>query len=190
MTKDLIQSHFQFNPWKHHLGWIIECVNHIKNYPEDLTFRNELLEQINSINSNYVDIYTGHKNPEQLIQAIFSELDKLKVRDRNEFRSWIGDQGFKLITLSDNSVWVLREGNEDELYIHIHPARNSPNTKRIHGNSWKTAIIIKMFNPSLTNLNITTINDFRAKHLNLSPIKSLHHNHRLNNAMKLLTVSK
>ena len=186
MNTDSIPPPFRFNPWKHHLYWVLECLNHVINNPGDLKLRNEIIENVNSINSNHLDIYTGLLTAEQLIKGIYDELKKMEIKDKSEFLSWIGEWGFKLVTLSDGSGWVLREGADDELYIHIHPARNSPNIIRIHGNSWKTVVVTKIFYPHLVDMDILVINEVRVKHLNLSPIKNINDSQRLLKAMKLL----
>jgi len=177
---------FRFNPWKHHLHWVQDCLHHVINNPGDLKTRDGIIENISSINSNYVDIYIGHLTTEQLIKGISEELKKLEIRDRNGFLSWIGEWGFKLATLSDRSVWVLREGADEGLYIHIHPARNSPNIIRIHGNLWKTAVATQIFCPHLVDMDNVSLNEVRVKHLNLSQIKNLYDSQRLLKAMKLL----
>lgn len=181
---------FRFNPWKHHLHWVQDCLHRFAHNPGDLKLRNGIIENIGSINSNYVDIYIGHLTAEQLIKGICDELKRLEIRDKTEFSTWIGDWGFKLVTLSDGSAWVLREGADDELYIHVHPARNAPNIIRIHGNSWKTAVVTKIFYPHLIDMDNVAINEVRVKHLNLSPIKNLNDSQRLQKAMKLLETAK
>lgn len=177
---------FRFNPWKHHLHWVVECLNHVINNPGDLKMRDGIIGNLSSINSNYVDIYTGHLTAEQLIKGVCDELEKLKIRGKNEFLSWMGEWGFKLVTFSDGSVWVLRKGADEEFYIHIHPARNAPNIIRIHGNSWKTAVVTKIFYPHVADTDNVALNEVRVKHLNLSPIKNLCNSQRLLKAMKLL----
>jgi len=55
-----------------------------------------------------------------------------------------------------------------------------------HGNSWKTAVVMKIFYPHLDDMDNLAINEVRVKHLNLSPIKNLYDSQRLLKAMKLL----
>jgi hypothetical protein len=183
-------SPFRFNTWKHHLQWVLDHLVCVLNNPDDLTGREDFIENIKSINSNYVDIYTGQLLPGQIIRGIDDELQKLEITCRNQFSSWISQSEFQFVTLSDSSAWVLREGMEDELYIHVHPARNSPNVIRIHGNSWKTVIITKLFYPNLTVLDKFVINQVRKKLLNLSPIKEIYNCQRLLKAMQLLSITK
>jgi hypothetical protein len=83
-------------------------------------------------------------------------------------------------------VWILREGADDECYIHIHPARNAFNMTRIHGNSWKTAVIARMFNPNFTLNDLSFINEVRVTHLKLSPVKNMNTCQRLLKAIELV----
>jgi transcription elongation factor GreA-like protein len=156
--------------------------------PENIQLRDELIENISSINSNYIDVYTGSLSPEQLIRGIQSELKKLGINDKSKFSAWISQDGFKSVNLPDSSVWILREGVNDETYIHIHPARNAINMTRIHGNSWKTAIIARVNNPHFTESDLSTINEVRVKKLNLSPVKNLTTCQRLLKAIRLVRI--
>jgi len=170
---------FRFNPWKHHLSWVLYQIQNFKNNIGDQNTRVDLIEIIKTINSNYVDIYIGRLSPEQIIQAIQGELKDLQVFKRLDFSIWINKNEFQFVTIHDGSVWVLREGLEKDRYIHVHPARNSPNQIRIHGNSWKTAVITKIYYPSINIFNLQTINEMRKIQLALSPIKNLNKNQRL-----------
>lgn len=176
---------FRFNPWKHHLHWVIDCLHQLTSNTGDLKLRDEIFGNINSINSNHVDIYTGRLSTKQFIKGICDEFKKMGIEGESGFSSWIGKCGFKLVTLSDSSVWVLRKGADDELYIHIHPARNSPNVIRIHGNSWKTVVVLRIYYPNLDDVNLLVINEVRVKHLKLSPIKNIHDSQRLLKAINL-----
>ena len=190
MNSVSIPSPFRFNPWKHHLHWVQDDLDRVASNPGDLKLRDGMIKHVNSINSNYVDIYTGHLTARQLINGISDELKRLEIRRKIEFLSWMGEWGFKLVTLSDGSVWVLREGADEEHYIHIHPARNSPNVIRVHGNSWKTAVVMKIFYPHFSDKDNVAINEVRVKHLDLSPIKNFSDSQRLQKAMRLLDASK
>jgi hypothetical protein len=165
---------------------VLECLHYVIENPGDFKLRDWIIGNISSINSNYIDIYTGNLTVEQLIKDICGEFEKLGISDKSEFSSWIGEWGFKLVTLSDRSAWVLREGADEELYVHIHPARNSTNIIRIHGNSWKTAVVTKIFYPHLADIDNAALNEVRVKQLNLSPIKNIYDSQRLLKAMKLL----
>jgi len=179
---------FRFNPWKHHLRWVEIHLQQCIGNPENSGLRNEIFENINSINSNYIDIYTGEFTPDQLIQRMQEELKKFEIHDKGKFTIWISQYGYRSVTLSDGSVWILREGVDDETYIHIHPARNAVNMTRIHGNSWKTAIVARLYYPRVTENDLSMINEVRVKQLNLSPVKNIHACQRLLKAIRLVRI--
>jgi hypothetical protein len=164
---------FRFNAWKHHLLWVSEQLTKVINNPDNIKLRDETIDCIKTINSNHVDVYTGQLLPQQIIQSLDNEMKRLLITGRNEFAHWLNHKEFQLITLQDKSVWVLRDGFQDELYVHIHPARDSFNALRIHGNTWKTVLVIKMFNPKMDDINLSLINEIRVKCLELSPVKNL-----------------
>ena len=176
---------YRFNPWKHHRQWVCQQIEEVQK-----TNNNKLLEDvlnyIKTINSNHVDVYTGQFLPYEIIQNVTLELDKLKITNKQQFTDWLGKASYRLISLSDASVWVVREGKEDERYIHFHPARNFPNAMRIHGNSWKTVIALKLLYPLRSNFSLSDVNEIRKKYLNLSPIKGLDGSMRLQSAFELL----
>ncbi|HEY4785339.1 MAG TPA: hypothetical protein VIH57_04795 [Bacteroidales bacterium] len=156
----------------------------MKTGEKDLT--EEIIYNIRAINSNHVDIYTGNMPPEMIIANMSGKLLDLGISDKPEFVNWLMPQGFQLLTLDDSSVWVIREGVEDEWYIHFHPARNSVNAIRIQGNSWKTAITAKLSGYSASELSLQVINDIRKNTLEISPVKDLRKSHGLRKAFELL----
>jgi hypothetical protein len=177
---------YRFNPWKHHLFWVCQQIEEVRQAGASAS-REWVLDCINAINSNQVDIYTGLFTPAEIVAKINDNLIELDVTKRTNLISWLGKKSFQLVSLSDSSIWVIREGNEETQYIHFHPARNSPNAVRIHGNSWKTALTINLLFPGETNLPLAVINDIRKKYLNLSPIKDLEGSLRLQSALNLLS---
>lgn len=176
---------FRFNPWKHHLQWVCRQLENAGNM-RDANQQEALLGYIKTINSNHVDIYTGRYTPDEIVEHVGLELKRLTPVDKHGFTQWLGKASYRLIRLPDNSVWVIRLGNADKRYIHFHPARNSPNAVRIHGNSWKTAIALKLLIPMRSDFSLTDINVIRKNSLNLSPIKDLEGSMRLQGALELL----
>jgi hypothetical protein len=93
--------------------------------------------------------------------------------DRKAYRDWWADEEeYAVVVLEDDSRWVLRLGDEQGRYIHLHPARWSPATVRVRANVLKTAFLV------LAHVRIfggdprdrTVINSVRQKHLRLSPL--------------------
>lgn len=176
---------YRFNPWKHHLHWVSHQIEEIRKTGE-VGKHNIMIDSIKAINSNQVDVYTGPFTPLELIAKINDILIKQGIIERHQLIVWLDKKGYQLISLSDSSNWVIREGKEETQYIHFHPARNSPNAVRIHGNSWKTALIINLLYSDKEDLSLTEINNIRRKYLNLSPIKDLEGSLRLQSALDLL----
>ncbi|HNW49498.1 MAG TPA: hypothetical protein PKH79_00365 [Prolixibacteraceae bacterium] len=179
---------FRFNPWKHHLQWIVDLLCHVLNTPDHPGLKENFIRNIRSINSNYVDIYAGNLTSGEIITEISCELKRLGVTDKTDFGTLLSSQDFLLVSLSDGSRWVLREGLEDAFYVHIHPARNGPLVARIHGNSWKTVVVCKLFYPQLSGLDQLVVNRLRSEVLELSPIKDVHTCVRLRKASELLMI--
>ncbi|MCF8357858.1 MAG: hydantoinase B/oxoprolinase family protein [Prolixibacteraceae bacterium] len=161
------QSCIRFNPWKHHLNRVREKLQNAINYQSG----NEVIENIRSVNSNYVDVYTGKFEPEEIISHIKTKLDEMKVSSQEQFVAWLGKHEYRKITLSDGSGWVLREGNEPGYGIHIHPARTGPHLLRMQGNWWKTAVAIRLFYPEETDPVPELVNRVRKELLNISPVR-------------------
>lgn len=170
---------YRFNPWKHHKQWVCQQLVNLKD-------KEQILDNVCCINSNQVDIYTGLFSPEEITANIDFELKRNKAFQKADFTSWLHQEEFRLISLKDNSVWVIREGLEDDRYIHFHPARNSPNCIRLHGNSWKTAVVIKLLYPNLSDLSLQLINEIRQSNLGLSPVKGLKGSSRIYKTLEIL----
>jgi hypothetical protein len=181
-----IPEPYRFNPWKHHLGWVVYCLERLKMLPCDEILQLELIANVREINANYVDVYTGTYSIEELILQIGSQLANLAITDQKSYVAWLGDASFRILTLDDGSEWILREGIEPARYIHFHPSRNAPAITRLHGNAWKTALVMKILNVGKGAYSRHTINDIRIKYLGLSPLKSSGINSRLTPAFRLL----
>jgi hypothetical protein len=179
---------FRFNPLKHHLSWVLNHIQYLIYNSGDENTKVKFIEIVKSINNNYVDIYTGYFSPEQIIQEIREKLKTLQVLKKKDFSLWIKNKEFQLVNIPDGSAWVLRESKEKNRFIHVHPSRNSHYTVRVHGNSWKTAVVAKTYHLSINNINLQNINELRKKYLALSPIKNLNMNQRLINTLKLLEI--
>jgi hypothetical protein len=176
---------FRFNPSKHHLNWICEEIYQSIKTPGNSNIRDEFLHNIQSMNSNQIDIYTGSLLPLEIIEEIKHKTEHTALQTKLNFKLWLNKQEFKLVEIKDTSVWVLREGHNDNNYIHIHPARTKPHSIRIHGNSLKTAIlhILLYQNKPLTLMDINYI---RSTYLDLSPVKNLETCERIRNTISFL----
>jgi len=123
-----------------------------------------------------MDFYTGNLAPVEIAEEIEKVLKQSDTYSKQKFLSWIySNNGFQTLKLSDNSVWVLMEGNIPERYIHIHPGRHSPKTVRLRAGTLKSAIAVVVwagiYGKPATNLKV--VNEARKALLNESPVKHI-----------------
>lgn len=187
MTSVVLSHRVRFNPWKHHMLWVKSQIEEfLRNNPASFTANEALINEIKAVNNNQVDIYTGSILPEDLTKTIDNELCQNNIVSREDFQIWMKVPEYRIFTLEDGSKWVLRLGIENDQYIHIHPARNSPHVVRVHGSSWKAALVTKILGLDPENINLNRYNEIRENYLSLSPVKSLINNTRLWKTMHLL----
>jgi len=75
--------------------------------------------------------------------------------------------------LEDESEWVLRKSNEDERYIHLHPARTGHLSMRFKGSTLKTVWMLKSSFPGPQQTpSLEKVNRVRIQ-IGLSPVKKL-----------------
>jgi hypothetical protein len=114
-----------FNCWKHHSEFIKKQIGAArkKRISEEKLHKILLI-----IGTSQMDIYIGSLTPRKIASDIISKLKLLKALTYEDYREWLSEKGkeYKLIKISDNSVWALRLGNDSKKYVHIHPARYSP----------------------------------------------------------------
>ncbi|MBB3187514.1 hypothetical protein [Microbacter margulisiae] len=177
---------FRFNPWKHHLHWVEDILQGLLYNSSGMPDMQDAVDHIRAINNNYVDVYTGSLTFTQLLDEVNAIIKHAGIESSADFLSWLDGKEFRVVTLSDKSAWVLREGAEEEFYLHLHPARSAPHIIRLHGNSWKTAIVARLFYPHQEEIELGMINELRKNKLNLSPIKNMEHSQRLREALRLL----
>ena len=163
-----------FNCWKHHSGFIRNQTNVIsqKNFSDA-----EIKKLMLVIGNSQMDIYLGKLSPEAIGKEILQRLKKSEHYSRRKFKEWIyrNNKDYKLLKISDKSVWTLRLGIQSKQYIHIHPGRYSPNTTRVKATTLKTAIafMIKQDYNSGNKPDLKVINDLRENLFGLPPLKSV-----------------
>lgn len=163
-----------FNCWKHHVGFIKNRIDVIRRKNiSDQTLNKMLL----IIGNSQMDIYLGNLQPKYVAREIIDKLNSIGVISSENYKSWLSGIGndFKLLKISDDSVWTLRLGNQPERYIHIHPGRQSKHTVRVKALTLKTAIavMIKLRKREVTSFDLAAINNIRKNFLGISPLKKL-----------------
>lgn len=122
-----------------------------------------------------MDLYFGNYAPIEISEQIINHLKKKKIFLTEQYKNWLKENSnnYQLINLFDKSVWTLRLGEDAERYVHIHPGRYSPNTRRVKALTLKTAIFTlsceKFGEPKLSGKEL--INEVREKYLNKPPLK-------------------
>jgi len=177
-----------FNCWKHHAGFIKK---QIKLYSGEKISVNELKKTLLVIGEAQMDLYAGKFSPQKICNELVSKLKSTGVFGFKEYKKWIFEQGkeYKLIEISDSSVWTLRLGNQEEKYVHIHPGRYSPFTIRVKALTLKTAIAVLVINNGKNFLLMDTekINEVRMEILNLPPIKKVTSNSAVLRVINILS---
>lgn len=163
--QDLMPVPFRYNALKHHLSvqrlWIAAQQNTIPAH-------DDLLE----LGTSVMDVYDGAFSPETIAAEISEQLLAAGHFDRAAFMLWIGTAGYRELTLSDKSRWVLRPGDTYERYIHIHPGRNAAHTFRAKANALKTALAWLATSPAETFPDTDAVNRVRLP-LQLSPVNEV-----------------
>lgn len=130
-----------FNTWKHHAGALRQrIVETVQSGPEAL---NRLAAQLVVIGADQMGVYTGAFTPAQIADQVLAKLRESRVLECADYRRWIEEtNGYRVLTAEDQSRWVLRMGETNGRFVHMHPGRWSPQTRRVRANVLKTALMI------------------------------------------------
>jgi hypothetical protein len=164
-----------FNTWKHHAAAIRHRIGSLVE--GEASSLNVLSRELLVIGSELMDLYMGALLPAEIARGIIAILERQSRLEISSYRAWIaGGKGYRVETLAeDGSEWVLRMGDEAGRYVHIHPARWAPLTRRVRANVLKTAIMVSAYvqvsggDPN----DIQLINAVRAQYLEMSPMGKL-----------------
>jgi hypothetical protein len=175
-----------FNCWKHHVGFIKTQIESIQNKNELEKLKTFLVK----IGESQMDLYYGIYSPTEIKEQVINNLKKKKIFLLEQYEGWLAENGsdYKMVNLSDKSVWTLRLGENVERYVHIHPGRYSSHTRRVKALTLKTAIFTlcceKLGDPKLSGKEL--INEIRKKYLNEPPVKSISVESGLGKLLELL----
>ncbi len=183
-----IQLPLTFNCWKHHAGFIKK---QIEFYRSEKISVEELQKTLLVIGESQMDLYVGELSPQKICDEIVSKLKSTGVLAFREYKKWLFEKGseYKLIEISDNSVWALRLGKKEERYVHIHPGRYSPFTIRVKALTLKTAIAVLIINFEKNSplMDTLKINEVRKKILNSPPVKKVSSNSAVVRVINILS---
>ena len=175
-----------FNCWKHHLGFIKnQIINGREECPKPESLRKILLV----IGESQMDIYLGKLSPQSIAAEIIHKLKQAGTDSLSTFKSWLyaTAKDYRLLTISDKSVWTIRLSNESKRYVHIHPGRYSPHTVRVKALTLKTAIVSAILSTKEEGFGLSFINNIRVNILNAPPLKSINTSSGLGKFLTTLT---
>ena len=175
----------KFNCWKHHLEFIRDQVK--KGRKENLSAG--LIKKILLvIGESRMDLYCGKLSPRAIAGEIIDSLYRFDAHALSSYKNWLYESGrdYRLLTLSDSSVWTLRTGKDKKQFVHIHPGRYSPLTFRVRALTLKSAIAAVLSARSLNEIDIGFLNKIRKNILDAPPLKSFSYKTSLGKLINLL----
>jgi hypothetical protein len=159
------------NTWKHHAGALRMRIRQA-SVGGDAAL-DELAKQMVVIGTELMDLYHGQFTPRELGEKLIAKLNDDGLLGLARFSPWVKEAGgYRVLTLDDDSRWVLRLGDESGLYVHAHPGRWAPRTCRVRANVLKTAAIV------LAHVGVhggqpqdlKLVNEIRTRYLGLAPL--------------------
>ncbi len=178
----------RFNIWKHHAGAIRWQLIQIAQGGQSRLLA--LPDQLRVIGTDLMDLYLGPLTPAQIGMRICEALTAGGRLERTSYQAWIdAGGGYRVLgTEYDECSWVLRLGSDSERYVHVHPARNARQTRRVRATVLKTAIAVlaQVAVHGGDPLDVVLINQVRRQILDLPPIASLASSQGLVEVLKLL----
>jgi hypothetical protein len=170
------QAPVWLNGWKHHLGFLYVRIRE-SVCQENASFP-DFFNSLNIMGSSLSDVYSGQLTPEQIRKQVINFLKENRKDSPAEYLQWLGPGrgDFREVTLDDGSVWTLLQGKDTRFFIHIHPSRYSPHSRRVKTNLLRTAAATRFWGILHPNEKpgLVTINHIRAQYLNLSPVDERH----------------
>src|SRR5262245_11566544 len=130
-----------FNTWKHHAAALRHKIGECVRGGEAAL--KPLADELIVIGAKLMDLYTGSYSPAEIGRLILEQLERDDRLQLEVFRNWVhAGGGYRMLTLPDDSAWVLRVGDEADRYVHVHPGRWVPHTRRVRANVLKTAVMV------------------------------------------------
>jgi hypothetical protein len=167
-----VQPPVLFHPLKHHLGWIQAFLQ--KSALEGSAGLPRVAAQLITIGNSQMDLYTGTLTPEAVAGEVIGYLAGHQLLAPAHYGAWLAEAGgYRLVPLSDGSRWVLRWGELEGYYVHIHPARYSPHSVRVKASVLKTGILASIWGRMHGRpAGLDEVNGLRQAWAGLPPIRS------------------
>ena len=133
----------------------------------------EAEQELRLIGSNLIDLYYGILSVNEICIQMIEVAEQHGLTSSARLAEWLQPLEYRRIQLSDSSLWVIRQGQNEKRFLHIHPAKYSPFTIRVKAPTLKTVVAMQIFNINLNKSDVSEVNRIRTQKLNLSPIKAL-----------------
>jgi hypothetical protein len=129
------------NTWKHHAAALRCRIRAAVRAGTDGV--RSLAGGVVVIGTELMDLYTGRLSPADIAAGLLALLRAEGRLEPEPYQAWLaGRHGYALLTLpADGSRWVLRLAEGQERYVHVHPGRYSPWSRRVRANVLKTAVV-------------------------------------------------
>ncbi|MDY0343031.1 MAG: hypothetical protein RBR28_05620 [Lentimicrobium sp.] len=152
----------KFNACKHHLPYMLQF-----NPSEPGILPDNFC-------NNYTDLYTGFLSPATIAREVIVQLKERRLLEIQPFEKAMSAlSSFFILTLSDNSQWIIRKGDNADRYIHIHPARTGNFTLRFKKSTLKTSLLLfHEYHGETGALTLKNVNSVRVQ-AGLSPINKI-----------------
>ncbi|HCC71559.1 MAG TPA: hypothetical protein DEQ09_10480 [Bacteroidales bacterium] len=160
-----------FNPLKHHMGFIRSFSGKCSIISEE-KIKSNIIPLLKHLGSSVADIYTGSLDVGDIVSEVSLFREKENIMNEKSFLVWLSQTGkdYNKCTLSDSSQWVIKHLDNNPRYFHIFPGRNLECTVRSRGNSLKTAILFDILYDK-GDILLSDLNSVRRM-LSLSPLRS------------------
>ena len=160
------------NAWKHHAAFLRRQVGEASAAGD--AGLDALAANLVVVGTELMDLYTGQFTPAEIAAKVLDELKTKGLMVPASYRAWLAESGGYAVTTfaEDSSRWVLRMGDEDGRYVHVHPARWAPQTRRVRANVMKTAAML-LAHAGVHGgdpCDLARANAVRQKYLGLAPI--------------------
>lgn len=166
-----IQAQITFNAHKHHFQFLLKEIIKWRQLEWE-----HVEPEILLMCENLLDFYTGCLSVESIVDECDRYFFERQINEKTAFLNWLQPVEYRKIVLSDISQWIVKRGNDNEKFIHIHPAKQSPHTIRMRAATLKTVVTLMIKKISISpqmNDNLIAVNNIRTEYLHLSPVKSL-----------------
>jgi hypothetical protein len=160
------------NPWKHHAGFLRRRIREAAAAGDDGL--DALAKGLVVVGTELMDLYVGRLTPAEIGVNVVAALEADGRLAPTAFREWAAEGGgYQVLTFrEDASRWVLRSGDEAGRYVHAHPARWAPQTRRVRANVLKTAVMALADAAARGGdpLDRARVNAVRGRWLGLAPV--------------------